>query len=271
MSISSSLYQHPEDKAALKKLKSVPLFDQCLKAFMKTFPEQNLLGISMADKILIGPNQFPQIYKHLPPICEKLGIDIPYLFLEMNPFPNAYTYGDTTVMITLTSGLIEALSENQIKAAIAHECGHIACRHVLYHTMADMTIKFGETILGMLEKLAMPTKLALFYWYRKSELSADRAAAVVMNGSDDLVRILAILSGAPKLIAENINLSEYIKQANYYENMIDESLLNKIMQGLSVAGQNHPFNVVRANEIIKWCESSEFEMVKNNNGRWIEW
>jgi hypothetical protein len=49
---------HHEDQAALENLRSVPLFSSAVKAFMKIMPERFFHGISMADKIRLGPRAF---------------------------------------------------------------------------------------------------------------------------------------------------------------------------------------------------------------------
>ena len=67
----------------------------------------------------------------------------------MDPQPNAWTSGDTKIFITVTSGLVEMLSEKELDAVIAHECGHILCRHVLYHTVARYILS-GVDALGFL-------------------------------------------------------------------------------------------------------------------------
>jgi hypothetical protein len=84
-------YIHPEDLAALENLKQIPLFSSCLKSFMKTGIERVIRGLSMANKIRLGPDQLPEIYRILPPTCQALGIDEPEFYLEMGPSPNAYT------------------------------------------------------------------------------------------------------------------------------------------------------------------------------------
>lgn len=76
----------------------------------------------------------PEIYNMLSPICEKLGIDIPEIYLELDVVPNAYTYGDTKPFIVITSGLLETMPMELLPTVIAHECGHIACHHTLYTT-----------------------------------------------------------------------------------------------------------------------------------------
>jgi DNA-directed RNA polymerase subunit H (RpoH/RPB5) len=87
MSIAPSEFIHPADKAALQALKAIPLFTPCLKAFLKTFSEEYFLGVNLAQKIRLGPGQLPKIYKHLTPICKKLGIEereMPHIIRRAN-------------------------------------------------------------------------------------------------------------------------------------------------------------------------------------------
>lgn len=261
MKVPAYNYIHPEDKAALENLKNIPMFSACLKAFMKFMPEQYLHGMNMAQKIRLGPDQLPHIYGLLPPICDALDIPEPEFYLEMNPAPNAYTYGDSRVFLTVTSGLLEYLDEDEVTAVIAHECGHIACRHVLYHTMATMLLNFGSKVLGPVSALSIPIQLALLRWYRRSELSADRAAAVYLKDPKPVVETMIRLAGGPKSITEKVNMELYCQQAEAYTKMIEESEWNMILQGVAIMNQNHPFLAVRTKEILSWCDGDQFQRI----------
>ncbi len=259
--IHPSEYYHESDKKALELLKEVPGFDAALKAFFKVFNEQVIHGLNMARKIRLGPEQLPDIYNLLPPICKCLGIEEPELYLEMNPMPNAYTFGDSKIYITLTSGLIECVQEDELKAVIAHECGHIACRHVLYHSMAQIILEHGLEILN-LEAATLPLKLAFHHWERCSELSCDRAAAIYTQGSESVVALLMRLAGGGKEISSKINKELYLKQAHEYEDTIlNGSLLNKTMQYYLLLEKDHPYLAVRASEIDKWCKTDTFKRI----------
>jgi Zn-dependent protease with chaperone function len=251
-------YIHPEDLAALENLKAIPLFSACLKSFLNIGVERLIQGLSMANKIRLGPDQLPEIFEHLPRICQSLGIDEPELYLAMDPTPNAFTQGDTRTMITVTSGLIELLEEDEICAVVAHECGHIACRHVLYHTMAQMLAKYGAAIFGPVAALSMPVQLGLFYWARRSELSADRAAALFMRGSSSVVETMIRLAGGPKSITGKVNVDLYLQQAEAYDKL-QESHWDKFLQGIAVMNMDHPFLSVRAREITYWCRGEHFQ------------
>lgn len=249
-------FVHPEDRAALENMKSIPLFSQCVKLFLKVVNEQLLHGVNMATKIRLGPNQLPEIYRILPPICERFGIDEPELYLEHGR-ANAYTFGDTRVFITVTSGLIECMEEDELTAVIAHECGHIVCQHVLYHTMAHLLTEYGPMILGPLEAVSQPVQLGLQYWSRRSELSADRAAAVYMKDPRPVVDTMIRLAGGPKAVTDEVNVDLYMKQAEAYDKLID-SQWDKLLQGVAIMHASHPFLSVRTREIMQWAESEQF-------------
>lgn len=248
---------HPDDEQARRNLEAIPGFSTVVKSFLQVGYEQLLHGLSMASKIKLGPNQLPDLYNRLPPICRKLSIDEPEFFLEMNPSPNAYTFGDTRTMVTITSRLVEYLDDDELEAVIAHECGHITCRHVLYHTMASLVLQ-GADILGILSKLVMPLQLALLYWQRCSELSADRAAAVVLGSSTPVVETMIRLSGGPKSITDKVDINAYAAQAAAYDKLL-ESKWDKMLQSFSIMQQSHPFAAVRVREILQWTGGEVFD------------
>jgi len=258
------LFLHPEDEAALRTLEAIPGFSMLIKAFLKVGYEKMSHGINMASKIRLSPTQLPEIYQRLPPICQKMGIAEPEFYLEMNSQPNASTFGDTQISICVTSGLLEYLDDNEINSVIAHEYGHIMCRHVLYKTVADMLLN-GIDILGVLGQLAdtiiTPMKYAFWYWSRKSEHSADRAAALVM-GVDEVVRTRVRLSGGPKAITHGFNLQEWVKQADAYDEICKDGAWSKTLQGLAASGNTHPFSAVRVREILRWSETEQFRIAQ---------
>ena len=135
MAIESKYYLHESDEKALESLKKIPGFSAIVKSFMKDWSERQAKLRSMSSYIRINENQLSKYYDMLPPICEKLGIEVPELYLMMNVTPNAFTTGDTKPQIVLTSGLLDVLPDELIPTILAHECGHIACHHVLYRTI----------------------------------------------------------------------------------------------------------------------------------------
>ena len=141
-------YTHESDRAALKALQAIPGFSALLKGFMNVWNERQQKILNMSSRIRLGENQMRKYYDMLPPVCEKLGIPVPELYLEMNVVPNSYTSGDTNPFIVITSGLLKALPDELIPTVLAHECGHIACRHVLYLTMGRMVLQGAGSVVS---------------------------------------------------------------------------------------------------------------------------
>lgn len=261
----TSTFIHPEDAAALKTLQSIPVLSSVVKAFMNMGIEQMQTGINLATKVKLSPHQLPRLYNLLPPICKKLGIKEPDFFLEMSPEPNAYAFGDTQTAITITSALVDLMTEDELRAVIAHECGHIACHHMLYHTIAALLVQ-ASGAMEVLSSLAAPIKYALFYWERKSELSCDRAAAYVTS-PQVAASMLARLAGGPKSITSELNLVELTAQADLYDTMLKQGLWNKTLQTYAIIDQNHPFTNVRIREMLLWVNSDEYCRLKNDTKR----
>lgn len=247
---------HPEDEAALRNMEAIPGFSSAVKAFLKLGYEKMTHGTNMASTIRLSSTQLPEIYNRLPPICAKLNITEPEFYLQMNPAPNAYTFGDSQICVVVTSGLLEYLDDNEINSVIAHECGHIACRHVLYHTMARFLLAGGE-LSGILDFFTAPLQYALLYWSRKSELSCDRAAALVV-GVDSVLETQVRLAGGSKAITANVNIEEWAAQADKYEDIRDGGLWNKTLQILATMNNSHPFAAVRVREILNWSKTEQY-------------
>lgn len=259
-SINPRDYYHPQDQKALWELQQIPGFSAALKAFMKMFSENMIRGINMSNKVQIGPRQLPELYALLPPICEVLGIREPEFYLELDPAANAYTMGDSIISITVTSGLVDLMNEKQISAVLAHECGHIACRHVLYQTMASMLLSAGANILGG-NLITSGLQLAFSHWQRCSEFSCDRAAAIYMDGSETVAQVMALLASGSREMAERLDMELYMRQAEEYRDFMDDSNWNKMLQYYALMSQNHPFLSVRALEIKEWCSSPVFKNI----------
>ena len=251
---------HPEDAAALRQLEAIPGVPAFVKGFLALGMEKLQYGLNVASTVRLSENQLPEIYRHLPPICEKLGIEEPEFYLKMDPMPNAWTFGDTRIFITVTSGLLQMMDDEELDAILAHECGHIMCRHVLYHSVASYILS-GVDRLGILGKLTTPIQLAFLYWQRKSELSCDRAGAIITS-PEVVGRAMARFSAGPKEITEKLNMEEWAQQADLYDDIYNSNTWNKALQIYAISSQSHPFSAVRVREILKWGRSEEYQRIK---------
>lgn len=268
MSIEAKYYLHDSDRAALSALKAIPGFHQLTRAFMKVWQERQFRIMNMSSRVRINERQLTEFYDMLPPICERLGIEMPELYLELNVEPNAYTYGDTKPFIVMTSGLLETVPHELVPTVLAHECGHIACHHTLYRTMGNIVF---DTASGAIAEAisnvpfgglaTIPLEVAYSYWMRCSEYSADRAAVICDGTAEKMSDVCLRLAGFDKDIAVEANKQEFMSQALEYREMTRDSKWDKTLEFLLFSGASHPLMSVRALECEEWASSEQFQSI----------
>lgn len=259
--VNSKDFIHENDRKALETLKAIPGFDQLVKGFMKVYSEKAMKILNMSSKVRLSAEQCPRIYNLLTPICDCFGIEIPEMYLELDRNPNAYTSGDTYVFITVTTGLLELMSDEEIQTVLAHECGHIVCHHVLYHTVGQILLHGSMNLLGLGPLVNTALSTAFFTWMRCSEFSADRAAAVFCEGPERVVDVMLSLAGGKSY---DLKAEPFIQQSEEYKRYIGTSNWNKVLEFLTVMDNSHPFLTVRASSINEWCNSKSFQNIMSS-------
>ena len=255
---------HPNDAAAINKLKKIPGFDVATRLIMKLGVEQYCRSLYMANHIRLSPKQLPKIYNLLPPICEKFGIDVPEFYLQMYPIPNAYTVGDEHNYLVITSGLLDCIGTgDELLTVLAHECGHILCRHVFYTTMIQMMLTLGSSnklIHDVLCHIQDPLILAFRYWQRQSEFSADRASAAFSGNVSVPIKTILRLAGGPSKYTKNLNIREYVNQMVESEGLQKDKKLQKFFRDYAEIGEDHPFTATRVKELFIWGKTKKLSM-----------
>lgn len=261
MAYDPTLYRHELDQRAFEALRAFPKFVQLRESYIANVDEKAAKIDFLSSSIRLSENQFPEIYNLLPPICEKLGIVVPELYYVKSKEMNAATCGNTNPYIYVTSALVEKMPPEMIASVLAHECGHIACKHYLYHSMAGQLINGIDSSplarIPAISKLLTPTLVkALLFWDRCSELSADRAAVLCDGTADKTVDVLLKIHGY-----ENINREEFLRQAMDLKAFISDSKSNRLMEQMLVQNESHPRLATRAYECYTWANTEDFPKI----------
>jgi len=262
-------YIHKTDKITFTALRSIPLFDKVCSKMLSFVDDPQFQILDMSSKIRITEKQVPRIYFMVQSIANKLGIDMPELYLELDREPNAYTWGYKKASITVNSGLLECFEDDEIYAVLAHECGHIACQHLLYQTIGDFILKGekrGLRYIGLENTiiddiLTTPLKLAFFNWQRSSELSADRAAVICCGSAEPVIETMMRLSGGSVHFDSEVNKELFIAQAKDYQELMSDSKINKALEFWLTKNRSHPFLAIRAYEAQQFANSDEFKNI----------
>jgi Zn-dependent protease with chaperone function len=247
-------FVHPLDRMARQQLEGIPLLESAVRNYLRMFGEKQRRAWLLGNSIRLGPRQVPDIYRYLPPICQVFGIDEPELYLTRGE-SNAFTLGHSKAMIVLYDQLLEDLNEDEIEAVLAHECGHILCEHLLYRQMT-LALLGGANALGTI--VSGPLRAAMLNWFRKSELSADRAAAIYLGSPDPLQRALFHMTGVPKWFTGEISYPEFIAQTREFDDAAGKGKLDAFLTRRVDSTSTHPNPAIRFRELADWSTTQEY-------------
>ena len=78
--------------------------------------------------------------KFIEEVCQKENMKYPRIGFIDDGAPNAFTYGHTKndARIIITRGILELLTEDEVKAVVAHELGHAVHYDMLFMTVAQL-------------------------------------------------------------------------------------------------------------------------------------
>ena len=253
--ISSRAWEHPADRAALNALRALPGFDEAVRRIMGFLGERGVRQLFLANAVRVGPEQRPKLNTLYSEVLETLDAPERWdLYVSQTPLANAMAVGFQRPFVVFNSGMLEILDEDERRAVLAHEVGHIMSGHPTYTTLAVILLTIGLANIPMGIAL-LPFELALLEWYRKSEFSADRAALL---GTQDVRKTQSVhlkLAGGP-VLDDPIDLDAFLAQAREYETMAGP--WDKVWQFINTVFRTHPFATVRAGELQRWIDSGEY-------------
>ncbi|NJR62956.1 MAG: M48 family metallopeptidase [Cyanobacteria bacterium CRU_2_1] len=273
--ISSDAFRHPLDYQAEQALRSIPGFDLLARKFMEFMYERPRYVYLMGNAIEVSPRQYASIYTFFRDCVRDLDVfPEPVLFVSQSPAVNAYALGQEHPCIVLNSGLLDLMSEAELRSTIAHELGHIKCGHTTLSQMASwaLTLMFNLTgmTFGISNLVSTGLILAFYEWLRKAELSADRAALLVVDDLNPILQSMMRLSGGSSRYANELNLREFIRQSERYQDL-DQDGLNQVYKfflynNLSEGSFfTHPFTVERVHYLGEWFNSEDYYQVRIGN------
>ena len=106
----------------------------------------NVISYWFSDKIVLasynakplGEAEAPQVYRVVREIASRIHIPMPKLYLIPTETPNAFATGRSPkhAAVAVTAGLVDLMSEDELKGVLAHELSHVTNRDTLVSTVA---------------------------------------------------------------------------------------------------------------------------------------
>jgi Zn-dependent protease with chaperone function len=263
-------FRHPNDQRATDALKKIPGLDKLMAKILEYGLERLFYVENVASNLRVTPKMFPRMHRSLTWACKILDVPEPEMYVETNPIPNAFTYGHTKPFITVTSGMIDITSDEELFFVIGHEVGHIKAGHVLYGTMAKniaaVVELIGSVTFGFGTLLGAGLVIALYEWYRCAELTADRAALLCVQDIEPARDTFMKMAGGTSRLASEMDREEFLRQVREYEE-VDRSDLNKAYKILLTLFRTHPFAMQRAKELDLWFDDGYAALLERRSAR----
>jgi Zn-dependent protease with chaperone function len=259
-------FAHPHDLKASRALREVPFLDKILEQVGRLHMEKKWRAHHMKSSIRLGPRQLPTLWRLVNHVAERFAMPLPQVFVSAEGGTNAFAFGMHEHSVVLTTSLVELMDDREIEAIVAHELGHILCRHMLYRGVG-MALASGAIAGNLLTRLAPVKALqmsadALFLaWSRAAEYTADRAAVLVLDDPEALVSCMSKLAGVPRRFLGEFDPHAFAEQATEYEEQA--TLWTKIVTFDMSVFRTHPEPTQRALAVLDWFGSDDYRAIRS--------
>jgi heat shock protein HtpX len=116
------------------------------------------LALRMAGAHEVAPEQEPRLHRMVEEVAGLAGLPKPRVYVVQNDAPNAFATGRNPKhsAVAVTTGIARLLNEDELKAVLAHEMGHIKNRDILISAIV-------ATIASAVMFIAFMARWSLFF------------------------------------------------------------------------------------------------------------
>lgn len=258
--ISSRAWEHPADRGALTALRELRGFDEVLKALHGMWNERALRLMFLGGAIRVDHRQYPRIHRLFAEAGATLDVaELPELYVALDRGLNGQCIGMSRPFIVVTSGAVELLDDDELRCLLGHELGHLLSGHAVYRTMLNILAGLAHNLAWLpVGSIALRAIIAALYeWWRKAELSADRAGLLAAQDPAVSLRLSMKLAGGGDL--SEVDTAAFLEQAAEYDRTGD--LRESLVKIMLTWARTHPLPVARAAELRNWVDSGIYQRI----------
>jgi heat shock protein HtpX len=185
------------------------------------------IALAMARAKPISESEAPRLYQIVRELTTRADLPMPRLYMIPQDQPNAFATGRSPKRsaVAVTRGIVNLLSEDELRGVLAHELAHVRNRDILITSVAAtiggaitylgyMLLWFGgedDSPLGLIGSLALvllaPIAASIIQLAvsRQREYSADATGAEISGNPESLASALLRLEEGAKAIPMQVN------------------------------------------------------------------
>jgi len=146
------------------------------------------IAVKAARAVPVTEAEAPGLYRIVRELTMRANMPMPKLYVTPAMQPNAFATGRSPehASVACTQGILQMLSEDELKGVLAHELSHV-----------------GQIAFALLAPVAaMLLQMALS---RSREFEADRSGALLLGTGEPLARALEKIEAGAKKIPMDVN------------------------------------------------------------------
>jgi heat shock protein HtpX len=121
-----------------------------------TYWNSDKLAIAAARGQEVSPQEAPELHRIVDELCRDAGMPKPRVYICDDPSPNAFATGrnPSHAAVCCTTGILNLVTERELRGVLAHELSHVRNRDILTATIAA-TIAMGISIIAQIGQFAL--------------------------------------------------------------------------------------------------------------------
>lgn len=248
--IDKELFINKKEKNYLEKVKDNLTLKGEIEDYYKNFYVKERMPDLLGKTVKITKNQFGNIYNLIEKICKVLDMDNVDAYVFEDFYYGVESKGVGDYWIEISAKTIEDLTLRQISFLIAKELYNIKFKNTYYSSLISRCIKnFEMVMLPGMDISAEALKISMYKWHRVMNFSSDNFAYVVCGNLKDSIDAVLLTILNNKTLINNVNIAEYIKQANKIDSLDDEVYNNTKLDEMV------PYGPYRVKNIISYASS----------------
>ena len=264
--VSASQFRHPLDRDLTDFLRRAPLSGLAeggIRRALEVAEQATRLDL-LSSSVKVSEEQLPGLHAAMADAAATLDLGtVPELYVQNSPSANAYTLAlrgeGRPPLVVVTSALLDRCDDDEVRAIIGHELGHLKSDHSLYLTLGGLAaapLRGLPLVGGRAERLLQEWRLA-------AEYTCDRAALLVAQDVDVVAgAMLKLFAGT----ARATNAKAFIDQAREYDRLL-EGANPLVRSSIRMQQRTHPLPVRRLAELEKWFQSEEYAGIVGSGTR----